>query len=464
MKYTSIALLVGSVYADHFQTRKEAASHLQANYRVRRDNSGIFEEVVQAPSLERECMEDICSREELSEILNDPAEVNKWWFDATNSCSQPGACSRKGTKRCVNQWRKRACECRNGWTNGQSGNETFDDCSIDIDECAEDPNWCLHGSCENNDGGFMCTCEFGWVGDRCDTDVNECEESADACLHDGVCTNTEGGYECACPAEWEGATCEIDVNECDNSEYRARCQNGSGCINKSGSYECLCNNGWSGQHCDADFDECTPSMCPEGTMCVQTAQNQFVCECPERGCNNLDATVYESMLASVWVEEVVVVEEPVDEVAEYDTYAPVEDSEDVVEDEYTVEFDDEETPEEDVLEDEYNYDDVTVDESGDAEDDGSDNYEMVEYQAPGDDTDYETTDAPAYEAYESSDDVEETSYDDEVVVEEPEATPEATYYSDSNEADVPETTYESDASIVDEELDQSYGEEAYSYE
>ena len=35
----------------------------------------------------------------------------------------------------------------------------------DIDECVQNP--CQHGHCINTDGGFMCTCDQGYVGQLC---------------------------------------------------------------------------------------------------------------------------------------------------------------------------------------------------------------------------------------------------------------------------------------------------------
>merc|ERR1712157_215604 len=42
-------------------------------------------------------------------------------------------------------------------------------------------------------------------------------------------------------------------------------------------------------------DECGNNMCPEGTICRTTKMNQYTCECPARGCNNLNETLYLSM-------------------------------------------------------------------------------------------------------------------------------------------------------------------------
>merc|ERR1711881_442913 len=81
------------------------------------------------------------------------------------------------------------------------------------------------------------------------------------------------------------------------------CTNDGTCINTQGDYNCLCNNGWGGKNCDADYDECADAHCPAGTQCVATAMNQFTCQCPERGCANLNETVYNDVLASAEADE-----------------------------------------------------------------------------------------------------------------------------------------------------------------
>merc|ERR1712166_1704052 len=64
-----------------------------------------------------------------------------------------------------------------------------------------------------------------------------------------------------------------------------------------GDFECLCTMGWGGQTCLEDFDECAAALCPAGTVC-KSDMTSFTCECPERGCNNLDEAMYQERLQS----------------------------------------------------------------------------------------------------------------------------------------------------------------------
>jgi len=290
-----LLLLIGGVAASPaiFDDSKVANAILK---RQRRNNNGLFEEA-RAADIVRECHEEICSFDEVLEFYEDQAQAQKFWDSATKQCSEPNACHRPGTATCVNMWRKRRCECRDGYTN----TEEADDCSTDIDECATE-NFCANGGvCTNSVGGFDCACTEGWGGARCEEDINECEADTPVCLNGGECSNLQGSYSCSCPDNWTGDNCEIDVDECaiahENGENL--CEHDGKCMNTQGDFQCLCTNGWSGKTCGEDFDECAAAMCPVGTVCKSAIQS-FTCECPERGCNNLDQNLYNEQLSQTF--------------------------------------------------------------------------------------------------------------------------------------------------------------------
>lgn len=290
MKLTYLGLLTLSAVSAQRISRKQAASL----FRRRRDNGGVFEEL-KSPNLERECIEESCSYQELQEASDNDAAASAFWKDATERCSNPGACDSQGTVTCTNEWRNHICSCRDGY---EKTAET-PDCSLDRDECAIE-GWCANGAeCTNTHGSFSCACPAGWGGDRCDEDIDECA-SEGACMNGGVCTNTEGSFMCECDAFWRGSICDEDINECAEANP---CVD-SGCINIQGGYECLCEGGKGGQHCDEDFDECGNGLCPEGTECISVDDSAsfgaFQCVCPERGCNNLDEDKYNANLNSVY--------------------------------------------------------------------------------------------------------------------------------------------------------------------
>ena len=71
---------------------------------------------------------------------------------------------------------------------------------VDIDECLGQ-NPCGRGTCVNEEGGYDCSCEAGFVfeaGSGCQ-DLNECSLYFNPCgMGRGECTNQQPGYSCVC--------------------------------------------------------------------------------------------------------------------------------------------------------------------------------------------------------------------------------------------------------------------------
>ncbi|XP_054288254.1 fibrillin-2-like [Macrosteles quadrilineatus] len=115
----------------------------------------------------------------------------------------------------------------------------------DINECAQNPNVCVNGACENLMGTHRCICNPGYEvdpsGKHC-LDINECED--ELICSGGQCRNTPGSYQCICPTGTQLSVakhvCE-DVDECRQLGPEA-CFNGE-CVNTIGSYECECPPG-----------------------------------------------------------------------------------------------------------------------------------------------------------------------------------------------------------------------------
>uniref|UniRef100_A0A8C3RBV6 Fibrillin 3 n=1 Tax=Cyanoderma ruficeps TaxID=181631 RepID=A0A8C3RBV6_9PASS len=154
----------------------------------------------------------------------------------------------------------------------------------DINECEEEPNICLFGTCTNTPGSFQCVCPPGFVlsdnGRRC-FDTDEC--SIGNPCGNGTCTNVVGGFECACDEGFEPGpmmTCE-DINECSLNPLLCAFR----CINTFGSYECTCPSGYAlreDRRMCRDLDECAEGLhdCESRGMLCKNLIGTFMCICP----------------------------------------------------------------------------------------------------------------------------------------------------------------------------------------
>ena len=121
----------------NFLTQKLANSKL-SHSRKAKDNSGLFEEVG-ADSIERECYEERCSKEELYEVYNhkNQKKADKKYEEWTNICRQR-YCSSQGTDTCVQKWQQVECICKEGWQHDSRAIDWREKtCSQDVDECRQ---------------------------------------------------------------------------------------------------------------------------------------------------------------------------------------------------------------------------------------------------------------------------------------------------------------------------------------
>uniref|UniRef100_A0A667YLP2 Vitamin K-dependent protein S n=1 Tax=Myripristis murdjan TaxID=586833 RepID=A0A667YLP2_9TELE len=212
--------------------------------RHRRANS-LFEESKKG-NLERECIEELCNKEEAREIFENqpeteyfyPKYVSKfpeftvlWLFlhlvlimslcyvaEISDQCL-PYPCYKEGSVRCVDGQASFTCVCKPGWKGVR--------CEDDIDECSdpEFPAGC-NQKCYNFPGSFRCMY------------VNECLMYPSICEEPAKCVNTPGMYECQCPPGFKynftSRTCN-DVDECELDVCDGTC------MNTVGSYVCYCD-------------------------------------------------------------------------------------------------------------------------------------------------------------------------------------------------------------------------------
>ncbi|XP_076012399.1 growth arrest-specific protein 6-like isoform X1 [Genypterus blacodes] len=287
--------------AYHFLSQSKASQFLS---RHRRANS-LFEESKKG-NLERECIEELCNKEEAREIFENQPETDYFYpryvvclgshrvginnqdadcdipsdlrtcvKEISDQCS-PYPCYKEGTKSCVDGQATFTCVCKPGW-NGPH-------CEDDIDECSdpEFPAGC-NQKCHNIPGSFRCMCDEGYfILDKINCiDIDECRRYPSICEEPATCVNTPGMYECQCPAGFKynftSRTCN-DVDECEDPGVCGTAH----CVNKKGSYDCFCDTGYvydnETKSC-IDVDECEEHVCAE--ECVNTP-GSFRCFCDGR--------------------------------------------------------------------------------------------------------------------------------------------------------------------------------------
>uniref|UniRef100_A0A8C9YCU4 Vitamin K-dependent protein S n=1 Tax=Sander lucioperca TaxID=283035 RepID=A0A8C9YCU4_SANLU len=234
--------------------------------RHKRANS-LFEESKKG-NLERECIEELCNKEEAREIFENhpeteyfypkyvaclgshrvginnqnsdaiPSDLRTCVREISDQCTPP-PCYKEGTKSCVDGQASFTCECKPGWKGPR--------CEDDIDECSdpEFPAGC-NQKCYNLPGSFHCMCEDGYfINDKVNcVDIDECLMYPSLCKEPAKCVNTPGMYECRCPLgfkyDFASKSCN-DIDECELSVCDGTC------INTVGSYACHCD-GRQGLH------------------------------------------------------------------------------------------------------------------------------------------------------------------------------------------------------------------------
>ncbi|XP_017557353.1 growth arrest-specific protein 6 [Pygocentrus nattereri] len=241
---------------------EEASQFLRRHKRANQ----VFEETKQG-HLERECVEEKCTKEEAREVFENDPETEYFYprylacveqfgekkkgdlvtcvHNIPNQCS-PNPCNHKGTVRCEDKKGDFQCHCFTGWAGLK--------CEEDVNECNKDNGRCDH-ECNNSIGSYHCSCRDGYSlsGHHSCLDVNECTDVPNVC-GTAQCKNLIGSYECLCEVGYvynnETKTCE-DVDECESHVC------GEECVNTPGSFRCFCD-GRQGKKLGQDMKSCEP--------------------------------------------------------------------------------------------------------------------------------------------------------------------------------------------------------------
>uniref|UniRef100_A0A1A8MAG4 Vitamin K-dependent protein S n=2 Tax=Nothobranchius pienaari TaxID=704102 RepID=A0A1A8MAG4_9TELE len=267
-----LMFLVTLLDADQFLSQNTASQFLSRHTRA----NTMFEESKKG-NLERECIEELCNKEEAREIFenqpeteyfypryvgclgshrvginnqnsdsNIPSDLRTCVKEISDQCT-PSPCSKDGSKGCKDGHASFTCVCKSGWK-GQL-------CEDDIDECSDPdfPAGC-NQKCLNIPGSFHCMCEDGYfLNDNIHcVDVNECLLFPSICEKPAKCVNAPGMYECQCPLGFKytstSRTCD-DVDECELGLCDDMCRN------TIGSFTCHCD-GRAGLRLAADEQRC----------------------------------------------------------------------------------------------------------------------------------------------------------------------------------------------------------------
>ncbi|XP_055901453.1 protein eyes shut homolog [Biomphalaria glabrata] len=207
-------------------------------------------------------------------------------YDAT--CSTPCQCHPNNTATC--DYFNGRCTCNLGWTGY--------DCSIDIDECAQDPFRCPNYSlCVNLPGAYECQCKDGLTlnsSQLCSFDVNSSACTWKNCSH--ICVrftprDQNSSVElCYCPIGLE-----LDADQCvacKNWKFGPDCllSSETHCVDQNTLHHdsvadsfCVCYSNWTGRFCETDVNECATGQftCPPHAVCVNTVGG-YQCACDER--------------------------------------------------------------------------------------------------------------------------------------------------------------------------------------
>ncbi|XP_053421312.1 vitamin K-dependent protein S [Nycticebus coucang] len=267
--------LVFPVSEANFLSKQHAS---QVLVRKRRANS-LLEETKQG-NLERECIEELCNKEEAREVFENDPETDYFYPKYLG---------------CLGSFRAGL------FTPARQSSNAHPDLRSCVnaipDQCNPLPcNEDGYMLCKDGQATFTCICKLGWQGDKCEFDINECKDPSNVnggCSQ--ICDNTPGSYHCSCKSGFVMLPNKKDCKDVDECSIKPSICGTAVCKNIPGGFECECPEGYrynpKSKSCE-DIDECSENMCaqlcvnyPGGYSCYcdgkkgfKLAQDQKSCE------------------------------------------------------------------------------------------------------------------------------------------------------------------------------------------
>lgn len=257
--HTCLVVVIALSEARTFLSQQYASEFL-----VRKRRANSFMEESKKGNLERECIEELCNKEEAREIFENNPET-EYFYPKYLTCL---GSHRAGIFRIPDV------------TSGSS---------TDLRTCVKEiSNQCSPLPC--NEDGYMecidgqarytCVCKPGWQGERCEEDINECEDPANkngGCSHG--CTNFPGSYRCSCDNGYYMLPNKQDCKDRDECTIHPNICGTAQCKNNPGKYKCECAEGYTynstSKNCE-DVDECAENTCAQ--ECVNSP-GSYACYC-----------------------------------------------------------------------------------------------------------------------------------------------------------------------------------------
>ncbi|XP_029071249.1 vitamin K-dependent protein S [Monodon monoceros] len=221
---------------------------------VRKSRANSLMEEAKKGNLERECIEELCNKEEAREVFENDPETEYFYPKYLGCLGSFRAGLFTAARLSTNAYPDlRSCV-----------NAISDQCNPL--PCNEDG----YMTCKDGQATFTCICKSGWQGEKCEFDINECKHPSNVnggCSQ--ICDNTPGSYHCSCKSGFVMLSNKKDCKDVDECSVKPSICGTAVCKNIPGGFECECTEGYRynpiSKSCE-DVDECSENMCAQ--LCV----------------------------------------------------------------------------------------------------------------------------------------------------------------------------------------------------